>query len=480
MDPKNYFKSMKINNDNLSQIIQLTHQSIADPTKLTDRVIQFGTGVLLRGLPDFYIDHANRTGDFEGSIVLVKSTNQGDINAFKEQNNHYTIQTEGIENGEIIQHQQIVTCISKVLTVQHDWDQLVNIAKQPNIEYIISNTTESGIVEVDEDLTGIPKSFPGRLTALLYARFLHFAGNPNNGWIILPTELIDNNADKLKAIVISIATKSNLSAAFVEWIENSNHFCNTLVDRIVPGKVETSGWEYEDELAIAVEPFNLWAIEVKNDTLKEKITFAAANPGIRLMDSIQNIKELKLRLLNATHTLLCPIAIIARHTFVRESLNDPSIENWTRNLMRTEINRYLLTKGILEITINEFASVLIDRFKNPFIGHQWQAIFQNSTQKWIQRVIPILHTWNTLHTTSSAAIALSMACYLKCHQLFNETELALDSQIQKALSQGNSPSDILGQKNIWTVDLSLNSSFVELVTKYMQDLDTKSIFQLIH
>lgn len=471
---------MKINNQNLNKIIQSTNQTIVDPSLLTDKIIQFGTGVLLRGLPDFYIDHANRTGNFEGSVVLVKSTNQGDIEAFREQDNRYTIRTEGIENGEIIRHQQIVTCISKVLTVQHDWDKLLSIAKQPNIEYIISNTTESGIVEVDEALTDIPKSFPGRLTALLYSRFLHFAGNPNNGWIILSTELIDNNADKLKEIVISIATKSNLSAAFVEWIENSNHFCNTLVDRIVPGRVDTSDWEYEDELAIAVEPFNLWAIEVKHATLKEKITFAAANPGISLMDSIQNIKELKLRLLNATHTLLCPIAIIARHALVRESLNDPSIEKWTRNLMHTEINQHLLTKGIPGGTINEFASVLIDRFKNPFIDHQWQAIFQNSTQKWIQRVIPILHSWNTSHTTSSAAIALSMACYLKCHQLFNETELVLDSQIQQALSQGYSPNDILGQQNIWTVDLSLNSSFTELVAQYLQDLDTKSIFQLIH
>lgn len=470
---------MRINNDTLNSIIDLTDQSITDRKVLTDRIIQFGTGVLLRGLPDFYIDDANRRKAFDGAIIVVKSTNQGDISAFEKQNNLYTIQTEGIANGKIVQHRQIISAISKVLTVQNDWNQLLEFAKQPNIEYIISNTTESGIVEMNEDLTTIPISFPGRLTAMLYSRFIHFEGNPTRGWIILPTELIDNNADRLKDIIISIATKNKLPSAFIRWVESANHFCNTLVDRIVPGKVDSADWLYKDELAITVEPFNLWAIEVKNSDIKDKIAFAKANPDIRLMDSIEQVKELKLRLLNATHTLLCPIALVADHTLVRKSLEVSPIENWVHELMSTEITTYLLTQGLTNDIIHEFSSTVIDRFKNPFIDHRWLAIAQNSTQKWIQRVKPIIQCWNTLHPASSSALALSMACYLKCHQHFDKTEFPMDPRIKQALHQGDSVRTILAQKDVWTTDLSKHSGFAELVNKHFQDLDTKTIFQLL-
>lgn len=471
---------MNINTKNLNQIAEANDLNIIPKEVLSEKVIQFGTGVLLRGLPDYYINQANLSGDFQGSVVVVKSTDQGDLKSFEEQDYIYTLLTEGIENGNIVQHKEIITCISRILTTKNHWNQLLKTIENPNIEFIISNTTESGIIEIDHESIDSPSSFPGRVTALLYHRFIHFQGTEESGLIILPTELIDNNADELKRIVLYIATKNKLPEAFINWINKANHFCNTLVDRIVPGKTDDTSWNYKDELAVAVEPYNLWAIEVKDMRIMDRIGFAKANKGIKLTDSIHNIKELKLRLLNASHTLLCPLAILAHHEYVKNSLELEIFEKWIKELMKTEITQHLLNNKIESNEIVEFSSFIIDRFKNPFINHKWISIAQNSTNKWKQRVVPILLTWNALNKDSSRHIALSMAAYLKCNELFELEYFPIDDRIKQSIETKQTIHDILNREDIWGYKLGDNISFSQLVTDFYNEINTKSILQIIN
>lgn len=471
---------MNINTKNLNQIAEANDLNIIPKEVLSEKVIQFGTGVLLRGLPDYYINQANLSGDFQGSVVVVKSTDQGDLKSFEEQDYIYTLLTEGIENGNIVQHKEIITCISRILTTKNHWNQLLKTIENPNIEFIISNTTESGIVEIDQESIDNPSSFPGRVTALLYHRFIHFQGTEESGLIILPTELIDNNADELKRIVLDIATKNKLPEGFNNWINKANHFCNTLVDRIVPGKTDDTSWNYKDELAVAVEPYNLWAIEVKDMRIMDRIGFAKANKGIKLTDSIHNIKELKLRLLNASHTLLCPLAILAHHEYVKNSLELEIFEKWIKELMKTEITQHLLNNKIESNEIVEFSSFIIDRFKNPFINHKWINIAQNSTNKWKQRVVPILLTWNALNKDSSRYIALSMAAYLKCNELFELEYFPIDDRIKQSIEMKQTIHDILNREDVWSYKLGDNISFSNLVTHFYNELNTKSILQIIN
>lgn len=469
---------MKLNQDNLKKITDSLNQKSVEINSYPIKVIQFGTGVLLRGLIDYYIDQANQNSDFGGSILVIKSTSQGDSSAFDKQNNLYTIQTQGIKDGQVIKKQQIITCISQMLTAQQHWTNILKIAEQPTVEFIISNTTESGIVETDESIQNtIPTSFPGKLTAILYHRFQYFKGAQDKGLVILPTELIDHNADKLKTIVLNLASKNNLPDSFIHWLNESNHFCNTLVDRIVPGAISSENLGYEDELAIAVEPFNLWAIEAKEDSIKEKITFAKSNLGIKIIPDIDITKELKLRLLNATHSLLCPIAILGKHEFVRSTMDNQEYQSWTNELMQVEIKQHLILQNIPEEDIDNFSSTIVDRFKNPFIDHKWLSIAQNSTAKWQQRILPILKSWESSNQPPSQKIAFSLACYLKCNQIFTKEDFPLDINIKENLEAGKTPLEILKNEEIWGEDLTKYSAFIALTILFFEKLESSKIDQ---
>jgi len=244
---------------------------------LPEKVLQFGTGVLLRGLPGFYIDKANKHNVFNGRIVVVKSTGS-DVDDFAAQDCVYTQCIKGIVDGKAVEENIINASISKVVAAQTNWDVIMKYAESADMQVIISNTTEIGIeLKADDDIFAAPpESFPGKLLAFLYKRFQHFKGSDESGMVIIPTELIVDNGIKLKEIILKLATINNLGSDFIEWIHSANDFCNSLVDRIVPGalkKQDQSAFEhkagYSDALTIMSEPYSLWAIE--SSSIKTKI-----------------------------------------------------------------------------------------------------------------------------------------------------------------------------------------------------------------
>ena len=204
--------------------------------ELPEKVLQFGTGVLLRALPDYFIDKANKQGLFNGRIVVVKSTDS-DSSAFDKQDGLYTVCVRGVENGTTVEENIINASISRVLGARTDWKRILECAHNPEMKIIFSNTTEVGIQLVQDDITAEPPvSFPGKLLAFLLERFKAFNGSKESGMVIVPTELITDNGSKLESIVLELAHINNLDFKFIEWLENHNTFCNSLVDRIVPGK----------------------------------------------------------------------------------------------------------------------------------------------------------------------------------------------------------------------------------------------------
>ncbi|WP_201984191.1 tagaturonate reductase [Hymenobacter rubidus] len=389
----------------------------AELLALPEKVLQFGTGVLLRGLPDFMIDEANRKGVFNGRIVVVKSTDGGDATAFERQDGLYTVCIRGVDDGKPVEENVVCSCISRVLSAKSQWAEVLEFAKSPDLQVVISNTTEVGIQLVNEDIhLTPPSSFPGKLLAVLYARFEAFKGDPNRGLVVVPTELIPDNGRKLEAIVLELAHRNDLGSAFIDWLESANSFCNTLVDRIVPGKPDDATYAqlqadlgYKDDLLTVAEAYSLWAIE-GNDRVKEVLSFHPA-AGVVIRPDITLFRELKLRLLNGTHTLSFALAHLMGCTTVREALEDEGLARFIHNLMLADLLPGI-PYNVDEKVGQRFGMQVLDRFRNPFLEHRWLSIAMQGTMKMQMRNVPTLLHYYQQHSAVPHYIALGFAAYL--------------------------------------------------------------------
>ncbi len=391
---------------------------------LPERVLQFGTGALLRGLPDYFIDKANRQGIFNGRIVVVKSTENGEMDAFGRQDNLYTLCIRGIEHQQLVEQNVVCSAISRVLSARQQWDEVLRIAISPDLQIVISNTTETGIQLIPEDIQQRPPlSFPGKLLAVLYARYLAFGGDLGKGLVIVPTELLPDNGSRLEAILLELAHRNELDPAFIDWLETANTFCNSLVDRIVPGlpepilyKALTEQLGYDDALLTMAEVYRLWAIEVPENSNSERVkavlSFYQADENVIIQSDITPFRELKLRLLNGTHTLSSGLALLAGIETVGQAMADEGMAAYIHKLMLSELIPGV--SGTVDIkTAQQFGQQVLDRFRNPYIEHRWQTITLHYSMKMKLRNVPTLTQYYREHAHGvPQCIALGFAAYL--------------------------------------------------------------------
>lgn len=477
---------MKLSKENLVNIavhdLDLPNSSIFD---LPEKVIQFGTGSLLRGLPDDFIHRANQAGLFHGRILTIKSTTQGDSSAFDEQDALYTLCIQGYADGKIVNDKQVNGAISRVLSAQHSWPEILETAKNPHLEILLSNTTEAGLVEDQGDIgDNPPASFAAKVTAYLYTRFCHFNGDPTKGLIIIPTELVPDNAQVLKEIILKITERQNLKPEFVSWITSANHFCNSLVDRIVPGSISSSVLPYEDQLAIMAEPYRLWAIETDSETVKKQLSFAAIDPAVKLVANIEQYKEIKLRLLNATHTLCCGIALLSSVEYVKDFFQIPAFDRYIRHILFNEIGPTLQQYAHIEQAAwEEFGRAVIDRFKNPSLAHRWNAIALQYTTKMKMRVFPLLAPWYSFQGKPPVGLAIGVAAYLLVIREAASGRLVFQDDLQPKLSQYidglKLTHALLSDKGIWAPSLVDYPEFSNLVQELVEFIEANSIEQAI-
>ena len=456
--------------------------------ELPEKVLQFGTGVLLRGLPDYFIDKANRQGIFNGRVVVVKSTAQGDTTAFKKQDGLYTICIRGVDNGNTVEENSINSSISRVLSAGEEWEKVLECAHNREMQIIISNTTEVGIQLVPDDVRHHPpKSFPGKVLAFLYERFRAFGGSAHSGMVIVPTELIPDNGKKLESIVLELAHLNSLEDEFIEWLEKHNRFCNSLVDRIVPGKPDTATLQkleeelgYADSLLTMSEVYSLWAIE-GDEAVRDVLSFADADAGVIIQPNIDIYRELKLRLLNGTHTLSCGVAFLSGCQTVKQAMDDETIAAFISGLMQWEIAPAIPFEVDLK-TAQDFGNRVLDRFRNPHIKHQWLSITMNYSSKMKMRCIPVLlHHYETkgsvpeLFSLGFAAYLLFMKSSLRRGDAFygelhgesyqvQDEAAALFYKRWAGLSTASLVQEVLSDTAFWGVDLSSLPGFKQAVT----------------
>ena len=382
---------------------------------LPELAAQFGTGGFLRGFVDDFIHRANQQGTFGGRIVAIGSTGSDRLRTLRDQDGLYTLVVEGIQNGQQVQECRIISSLSRALSATDEWPDVLALARAPQLQYVFSNTTEVGIAtdlsDKADDMP--PRSFPAKLTRFLYERAQAFEFDRAKGLTIIPCELIEDNGARLRGIVLELATHWSLGSTFTEWVETAVPFCNTLVDRIVPGAPraeENERWSatlgYGDALLTSCEPYRLFAIE-GDETLKARLTWAPADAGIIIAPDIAPYRKRKVHLLNGAHSLLVNVALPMGCETVRDAVSQPALGRFLRHAMFEEIVPMLQVEAA-----EEFAAAVLDRFQNPFIRHALVDITLQATMKMRVRVVPMIERYIATTGRVPQSLAFGFAAFL--------------------------------------------------------------------
>ena len=381
-----------------------------------ERVLQFGAGVFLRGFVDWMIDGMNRKGLFRGRVVVVASMTPQTVTTLNQQSGAYTHLARGIENGGLVEEKRLITAISRGIDPHKNFDEYLKCAHNPDLRFIVSNTTEAGIVYRAEDrqFDRPPVSFPAKLTQLLIERYKAFEGDVSKGFVLLPCELIERNGDKLKEAVLQTAANWSVDPNIVRWIDEANIFANTLVDRIVTGfprdEIQTLWNEcgYIDELFNTSEVFHLWVIEGPS-ALARELPLREAGFNVIFAEDMTPYRERKVRILNGAHTATVLAAYQAGENLVGECMKDPLIRDF---MTRAIFDEVIPTLTLPKRELDAFAATVFERFSNPFIHHALLSISLNSVSKFKTRVLPSVEQYFAIKGELPSRLVFALAALI--------------------------------------------------------------------
>jgi tagaturonate reductase len=379
-------------------------------------ILQFGEGNFLRAFVDWQIDVANGQGLFQGGVVVAQPLAQGMAGAINGQDGVYTVLMRGIEGGREVENRRAVSCVQRCLNPYEQWDELLVLAADPGLRFVISNTTEAGIADAQEAYVPgkCPDNFPAKVTALLAARFAKLGGGKATGLVFLPCELIEANGTNLKRIVLGHARRWGLAEDFIAWVEQDNYFLDTLVDRIVPGypageaKDLCASWGYQDNLIVAAEPFHVWVVQGPK-ALAEEFPLHKAGINIVWTDDLKPYRTRKVRILNGAHTACSLAAYRAGLDTVKSMIDDATLSAFLKKVMFDEIVPFV---PLPEEERQSYAHTIWERFSNPYIRHELISIALNSVSKWTVRCLPTVKDYAAARGTAPAGLSFSLAALL--------------------------------------------------------------------
>ena len=406
---------LALNRSNLAEG-KLKVEASAASTLKPVRILQIGDGNFLRAFVDWMVDVTNGAGLFNGEVIMAQPLERGIADLMKAQDNLFTVLLRGVQNGEQVQSKRIVSCVKDTLNPYSQWGAMLATMQDPSLRFVVSNTTEAGIAYVEEALVDgtCPANFPAKVTALLLARFKAFGGSAQSGLVFLPCELIEANGSKLRTYVLQFAEAWKLPADFVAWVKEHNIFCNTLVDRIVPGfpaaEAEALYAEsgYIDPLMVAAEPFLLWVIEGPA-RLAEELPLHKAGLDVVWTDDLQPYRTRKVRILNGAHTASSLAAFCSGLDTVRSMTEDPVVSKYLNTVMFDEIVPFV---PLPDAERRAYAETIMERFANPHIRHELISIALNSVSKWQVRVLPTVKDYVAKHGKAPVGLSFSLAALL--------------------------------------------------------------------
>lgn len=469
--------------------LALNRKNLGLEKTLPIKVVQFGEGNFLRAFVDYTIQQLNKSADFNAGIAVVQPIDKGMIKMLNDQDGLYTLFLKGIQKGEKIQKTELITNIVKGINPYSDFQQYLHLAKEEELQFIISNTTEAGIAFVESDTMDMqpPSSFPAKLTLLLHKRFIHFNGALNKGLTIIPCELINHNSETLKETILKYVSLWKLDSAFTEWLNTSCSFHSTLVDRIVPGyprdDIETynAQLDYKDNLIVAAEVFLLWVIEGGED-LKKKLPFHKTNLDVKIVDDMQPYRTRKVRILNGAHTSMVPFSFLYGNETVKETIDNAFTGAFVNKTIFEEINEIL---PMNRSELDSFAEEILDRFRNPFIKHKLADIALNSISKFKVRVLPSLLEFEAKNGKLPTNLTFSFACLIRFYKgTWNGNDLPIKDNDDIVTNFSNIWQNedynvianlVLANQDYWDDDLTRIKNLSTAIAFALAEIDTNGI-----
>ena len=473
-----------------------------------ETVLQFGEGNFLRAFVDYFIDMMNEKAGFNSKVVLVQpiANKEGGFKlneVINSQDGLYDLYLRGFQDGKKVNDKRVISCVSRCLNVYSDYQAVMDCAANPDLRFIVCNTTEAGIA-YDESCKyeDCPAStYPAKLTKFMHERFLKFGNQKGKGFIILACELIDDNGKKLEEYVLKYAQDWNLGEEFINWIKQENIFCSTLVDRIVTGYPRNEAEQinnengYIDNIIDTGEVFGFWVIEGPQ-SIKDEFPCEKAGLPILICDDHKPYKQRKVRILNGAHTSFVLGAYEAGQHIVRDCMHDEVISSFMNKTLFDEV---IPTLTLSKEDCEQFAASVIDRFKNPFIDHQLLSISLNSTSKWKARVMPSLLGYVKKYNKLPECITASFAFYIKFYQGQELTEKGLvahrEDKEEYIISDDRAVLEfylahkddsveeivkaVASNIDFWGQDLTLIKGFEQAVVKYLNDINSKGAYAVM-
>ena len=478
--------------------MRLNKETYSEYKQYPEKVLQFGEGNFLRAFVDWQIDVMNKEAGFNGSVVVVQPIEFGLVDKLNEQDGLYTLYLQGMNEGRAIEEHSVINSISRGINPYTQHEEYLKIAENPELRFVFSNTTEAGIVYDENDkLEDKPqKSFPGKLTALLYNRFKFFNGENSKGLIIIPCELIDRNGDKLKEVILKLAKFWNLEEGFATWINEANTFCSTLVDRIVPGyprdtiKEITEELGYVDNLVNVGEHFHLFIIEGPK-WIENEFPVSKAGLNVKFVEDMTPYRTRKVRILNGSHTSLVPVSYLYGLDTVAESVEHEVMGKFIKDTIYEEI---IPTLDLPEEELVYYAKVVLERFMNPYVKHYLMTISLNSMSKYETRDLPSLLEFVKTKGELPKRLVFSLAALIEFYKgkrgeesiklsdddhVLELYKAAWDNCDGSEVALRNLVTTVLAYAKVWKMDLNEVKGLTEAVTHYLINIEKLGIKEAI-
>lgn len=473
-----------------------------------ERIVQFGEGNFLRAFADWIVWQMNRQAEFNSSVVIVQPIRQGRVADLEAQDCLYHVNLRGVQDGKPVDSLDCIDCVSRAMNPYADFSSYMALATQPDLRFIISNTTEAGIAfDTSCQFTDEPAaSYPGKLTQWLYRRFQFFGGDPSRGLIIMPCELIFQNGQHLKECILSYIDLWQEALGedytpFRTWFLENNYVCSTLVDRIVqgaPGAEARSAIQtrlgYADGMIVQGEVFHLWVIEAPEnmscDELRTEFPAGKAGLNVKIVESEVPYHARKVTLLNGSHTVLSPVSWLSGVNIVRDACNHPVLGHYVRRVLYEEL---LPTLDLPADELKAYADSVLERFCNPYVDHQLTSIMLNAFPKFCTRDLPALTTYLRRRGCLPRGLVLGLAALIYYYKgdvradgtpcVPNDDERIVEllnglwqtGDVQKVVR------GVLGAKDlIWNgADLNAIAGLPELLCEYIGRIESDGILATV-